>query len=121
MRARLALAMALCCAVFSPKALAQYSTTLTQTQYTLAANTDTIIALAKSARLSLCLFNAGSGFPAMYLAFDQAAVVGTGLFLGSGSPTGNGLCWSYNGSMVPRNAVHAISAAGTTVIVWEGF
>lgn len=90
------------------------------TQVTLAAATDTVVVGAHP-RNSLSVFNIGSGAsPAqMTINFDASAAT-AGMPLGSGSSIGNGYTWTATEG-VPDNAIHAYSAAGTTILVLEGY
>jgi hypothetical protein len=89
-----------------------------QTVVTLAASTDTTLGSSTSRRY-LCLMNIGTGL--LSLGFDQAAVAGSGWALEGVSVAGHqggALCWES--AIVAGSVVHAISAAGTTVVVMEG-
>lgn len=95
--------------------------TLTQTTVTLTAATDTTVVAANASRkyLALAVTNTGD---VNGMTFDgTAAVAGTGWPLGGASVAGkrgDGFVWEGDG--VPTNAIHAISTAGTTIVVLEG-
>lgn len=92
--------------------------TLTQTVTTLNAAQDATLGTA-AGRTYLCLMNIGTG--RISLGFDQAAVDGSGWALAAATAAGNqggSQCWESG--VVASNAVHAISAAGSTVVVLEG-
>ena len=89
-----------------------------QTVATLAAATDTVVG-SSSGRRYLCLMNIGTGL--VTLAFDQAAVAGAGWALEGTAVAGHqggSMCWES--TVVTASVVHAVSAAGTTLVVLEG-
>lgn len=93
---------------------------VTQTVYTLTAATDKAFdtSTMNGARM-LCVQNIGTGL--VNLAFGTAAVAATGWALNAAAGAGQGggqLCWS--GETVPRDIVHGISTAGSTVVVLVG-
>src|SRR5260370_391693 len=97
--------------------LAPSSLPVTQSVVTLAGGTDTILG-ASTSRRYLCLMNIGTGL--ITLAFDQAAVSGAGWAMepaGAAGHQGGAMCWES--ATVTASAVHAISAAGSTVGVLE--
>lgn len=94
------------------------SVPLTQTVVTLPAGVDTTLGSSNSRRY-LCLMNIGTGL--VTLGFDRAAVAGAGWAIEGASAAGHqggSMCWEN--SIVAASGVHAISAAGTTVVVLEG-
>jgi hypothetical protein len=98
--------------------VAPSSVPVDQTVVTLAANTDAILG-SRTGRRYLCLMNIGTDL--VTLAFDQAAVAGSGWALegaAAGGHQGGSMCWE--GTSVAGSVVHAISAAGSTVAVLEG-
>lgn len=91
---------------------------ITQTVVTLTANTDGVLIAANPSRRSLAVLNIDVGDAT--LQFNGAAVAGSGWCLPAASGAG-GMGGGYDwGSVPPTNAVHAISAAGTRIVVWEG-
>lgn len=99
----------------SPLAVAIAATTTT-----LSANTSAqlVNTAASQPRKSICIHNTGAG--RVNLNFGGAATVGTGIALesgGSAGAQGGGYCWT---DAVPTDAIHGISAAGTTVAVTVG-
>ena len=90
---------------------------VTQTVLPLAPGSDAILGSNKNRRY-LCVMNIGTGL--VTLAFDQAAVAGSGWALDGAATTGRqggAMCWEA--SVVVNGDVHAISAAGSTVAVIE--
>jgi hypothetical protein len=82
------------------------------------AGSDTILGSSTSRRY-LCLMNIGTGL--VTLAFDQAAVAGSGWALEGATTSGHqggSMCW--DNAIVAASTVHAISAAGSTIAVLEG-
>ena len=96
------------------------SVTVTQTVYTLTAATDKALnTVPTSGARMMCIQNIGTGL--VTLAFGTAAVAGSGWGLNAAAGAGQGggqLCW--NSSTVPRDTLHAISTAGSTVVVLVG-
>jgi hypothetical protein len=95
-----------------------FSVPISQTVVALAANTDALLA-SNTGRRYLCLMNIGTDL--VTLAFDQAAVAGSGWALEAAAANGHqggSMCW--DGTSVAGSVVHAISAAGSTVAVLEG-
>ncbi len=91
---------------------------ITQTVVTLVAGADTILGSSNSRRY-LCLMNIDTGL--VTLAFDHPAVAGAGWAIeGATAPghQGGSMCWES--AIVAASEVHAISAAGSTVVVLEG-
>jgi hypothetical protein len=91
---------------------------IVQTVIATPAGTDTVLGSSPSRRY-LCLMNIGTGL--VTLAFDQMAVAGSGWALEGATVAGHqggSMCW--DGATVAAGAVHAISAAGSTVVVLEG-
>ena len=112
-----ALMLALAPVAHSAEIVAPSNVPIKQTVVTLAANTDTTLGSSTSRRY-LCLMNIGTGL--MSLGFDQAAA-GSGWALEGVSVAGHqggSMCWES--AIVAGSIVHAISAAGTTVVVLEG-
>jgi hypothetical protein len=98
--------------------VAPSSLPLAQSVIAIPANTDTVLGSGISRRY-LCLMNIGAGL--VTLGFDQPAVAGSGWALESATTSGHqggSMCW--DGAAVAGNAVHAISAAGSTIVVLEG-
>ncbi|HKS88737.1 MAG TPA: hypothetical protein VJR70_04795 [Stellaceae bacterium] len=97
--------------------VAPSSAAITQTLVTLAAGVDATLGYGAGRRY-LCLMNIGTGL--VNLAFDQAATAGGGWALEGASSDGHqggSMCWES--ATVVGSAVHAISAAGSTVVVLE--
>ena len=97
--------------------VAPSSMKLTQTVVTLDAGVDTTLG-SNVGRRYLCVMNIGTGL--VSLAFDRAAVAGAGWPLDGASSSGHqggSMCWES--SAVAASVVHAISAAGSTVVVLE--
>jgi hypothetical protein len=91
---------------------------LTQTVVTLAAGVDATLGSSRSRRY-LCLMNIGTGL--VTLGFDQTAAAGTGWAIEGASVAGHqggSMCWES--AIVAQSTVHAVSTAGTTVVVLEG-
>jgi hypothetical protein len=98
--------------------VAPSSLPITQTVVTLAAGVDAILGTATSRRY-LCLMNIGTGL--VNLGFDAPAAASAGWALEGASDAGHqggAMCWEN--SIVAAGVVHAISAAGSTVVVLEG-
>ena len=92
---------------------------INQTVVTLTANTDAKIVSANANRRYLAICNIGTNVAA--LAFDVAAVAAQGWPLAAAPVAGEqGGTLIFEASGVPLQAVHAISTAGTTLIVMEG-
>ena len=94
------------------------SVPITQSVVTLAAGSDAILG-SNTGRRYLCLMNIGTDLRT--LAFDQAAVAGSGWALEGAAAAGHqggSMCW--DGTSVAGSVVHAISTAGSTVVVLEG-
>jgi hypothetical protein len=85
---------------------------ITQTVVALTAGADATLIAANPKRRFLAVANIGTN-PAT-LAFDVAAVAGQGW------PLAAGASFPWDGASVPTNALHAISTAGSTVVVLEG-
>jgi hypothetical protein len=84
----------------------------------LAAGSDAVLG-SNSTRRYLCLMNIGTDL--VTLAFDQPAVAGAGWALEGASADGHqggSMCW--DGTTVASSVVHAVSAAGSTIVVLEG-
>src|SRR5438128_626343 len=114
----LALALALASEAQAAEIVAPTSLALAQTVIAVPANTDTLLGSSISRRY-LCLMNIGAGL--VTLGFDQAAVAGSGWALEGATTSGHqggSMCW--DGAIVAANSVHAISAAGSTLVVLEG-
>lgn len=95
------------------------SVLVTQTVDTLTAATDKALTGTGAGIRMLCIQNIGTGL--VSLAFDTAAVAGSGYALNAAAgagQAGGSICWS--GETVPRNVVHAISTAGSAVAVLVG-
>jgi hypothetical protein len=90
-----------------------------QSVVTLTAATDTQLVAANPMRKYLALVNIGTGLAS--LAFDVAAVAGQGWPLSAASTAGDqGGAIFFEASAVTKQAVHAISTAGTVIVVLEG-
>ena len=119
---RAALAAAFICGHFPASRAAEVvipsSMSISQAVLTLAAGTDAIVGSTKN-RHYLCLMNIGTGL--VTLGFDRAAVAGSGWALESATADGRqggSMCWES--VVVASSTVHAISAAGSTIVVLEG-
>jgi hypothetical protein len=98
--------------------VAPSSVLLGQSVVALAAGVDAVIG-SNTGRRYLCLMNIGTDL--VTLAFDRAAVAGSGWALEGASIDGHqggSMCW--DGATVAGSVVHAVSAAGSTVVVLEG-
>ena len=98
--------------------VAPSSVPLTQTIVTLAAGADAVLGTGASRRY-LCLMNIGTGL--VTLGFDQAAIAGSGWAVEGASAAGHqggSMCWES--ATVVASQVHAISTAGSTIVVLEG-
>lgn len=98
--------------------VAPSSMPLSQSVVTLAAGIDTTLG-SSNGRRYLCLMNIGTDL--VTLAFDQPAVVGSGWPLEPASADGHqggSMCWES--SVVTNSVVHAISLAGSSIVVLEG-
>lgn len=111
-RARALLIVAGLAVASSARAEPPTSVLVTQTVQTLTAATDAALTGTGAGIRMLCIQNIGAN-PAT-LAFDVAAVAGSGWAVAANAS----LCW--NGDTVPRNVVHAISTAGTTIVTLVG-
>ena len=114
----LALTFAMAGVAHSAEIVAPSSVPIKQTVVTLAAGTDATLG-ASTSRRYLCLMNIGTGL--VTLAFDQAAVAGSGWALEGATTSGHqggSMCW--DNAIVAASTVHAISAAGSTIAVLEG-
>jgi hypothetical protein len=113
-----ALILALASEARAAEIVAPTSLPLAQSVVAIPANTDTLLGSSISRRY-LCLMNIGTGL--VTLGFDQPAVAGSGWAL-EGAITaghqGGSMCW--DGAIVAAGAVHAISIAGSTLVVLEG-
>ena len=95
------------------------SVLVTQTVQTLTAATDAALTGTGPGIRMLCLQNIGTGL--VNLNFGAAAVASIGYALNAAAGAGQGggsICWS--GDTVPSSVVHAISTAGSTVVVLVG-
>ncbi len=95
------------------------SVAVTQTVQTLTAATDAALTGTGPGIRMLCVQNIGTGL--VSLAFGAAATAGAGYALNAAGGAGQGggsICWS--GDTVPRDVVHAISAAGSSVVTLVG-
>jgi hypothetical protein len=113
-----ALSLALAGTAQAAEIVAPTSLPLVQSVIAIPANTDTVLGSGTSRRY-LCLMNIGTGL--VTLGFDAAAVAGSGWALEGAAAAGHqggSMCW--DGAIVAAGAVHAISAAGSTIIVLEG-
>ena len=120
MTAARALALTLALASDAPAAeiVAPTSLPLAQSVVAIPANTDTLLGSSLSRRY-LCLMNIGTGL--VTLGFDQPAIAGSGWALEGAATSGHqggSMCW--DGAIVAAGVVHAISAAGSTIVVLEG-
>jgi hypothetical protein len=87
---------------------------LTQTPVTLAPGVSTtVVAASNGNRNTLAILNRGANDADLNI--SGAAVVGQGILVAA-----NGGGYVFDLGAVPSNAVQAISAAGTTLIVLEG-
>ena len=92
---------------------------IVQTVVTLTATVDAVLVAANPNRKYLALCNVNTGL--VTLAFDKAAVAGSGWPLGeAGSAGDQGGAIVFESSGVTTQAVHGISTAGSTVVVLEG-
>lgn len=92
---------------------------IAQTVVALSAAQDTTIVAANPNRKYLAICNIGTSLAT--LAFDKAAVAGSGWPLGAADISGGqGGAVFFEASGVPQQAVHAISTVGTTLVVMEG-
>ena len=95
------------------------SVTVTQTVVALTANTDATLLAANPNRKFLGLMNIGTGQAT--LAFNGAATVNAGWILApynnGAVGAGGGLTWD---AVVSQDAIHAISATATTIVILEG-
>ena len=90
-----------------------------QTVVTLTATVDATIVAANSNRKYLAIININTGLAT--LAFDTAAVAGQGWPLSAAASAGDqGGAVVFEASAITQQAVHAISTAGTTLVVLEG-
>jgi hypothetical protein len=95
------------------------SVVLKQSVVTLTATVDNTIVAANPLRKYLAIVNIGTGL--VTLAFDQAAVAGSGWPLAAAGGAGQqGGAIVFEASALPMNAIHAISTAGSSVVVIEG-
>lgn len=95
------------------------SVVLKQTVVTLTATVDNTIVAANPLRKYLAIINIGTGLAT--LAFDAAATAGSGWPLSEAASAGEqGGAIIFEASAMPLNAIHAISTAGTTLVVIEG-
>jgi hypothetical protein len=95
------------------------SVSITQTVQTLTAATDAALTGTGGGIRMLCIQNTGTGL--VTLAFGGAATAGSGYALNAAAGAGQGggaICWNSNS--VPRDVVHAISAAGSVVVTLVG-
>jgi len=93
---------------------------ISQTVVTLTPGADVIVAPARP-RSYLAIMNIDRSDAT--LNFDKASVAGSGWILTAAyvsGAQGGGMTWG-SGEGVPVNAVHAISTAGTRLVVLEGF
>jgi len=98
--------------------VAPSSVPISQSVVTLAAGIDAILG-SSAGRRYLCLMNIGADL--VTLAFDQPAVAGSGWPLEPASASGHqggSMCWES--SVIAGSAVHAISQAGSSIVVLEG-
>jgi len=113
-----ALSLAIAATAHAAEIVAPSGVPIAQSVVAAPAGSDTILGSSTSRRY-LCLMNIGTGL--VTLAFDQAAVAGSGWAL-EGATTighqGGSMCW--DNAIVAASTVHAISAAGSTIAVLEG-
>jgi hypothetical protein len=98
--------------------VAPSSVPISQSVVTLAAGIDAILG-SSGGRRYLCLMNIGTDL--VTLSFDQPAVAGSGWPLEAASADGHqggSMCWES--SVIAGSAVHAISLAGSSIVVLEG-
>jgi hypothetical protein len=86
---------------------------ITQTAVALPANASTQVIAANASRKTLAILNRGANDADLNV--SGAAAVGQGILVPA-----NGGGYVFDLGAVPSNAVQAISAAGTTLIVLEG-
>ena len=113
-----ALSLAIAVTVHAAEIVAPSGVPIAQTVVAAPAGSDTILGSSTSRRY-LCLMNIGTGL--VTLAFDQAAVAGSGWALEGATTTGHqggSMCW--DNAIVAASVVHAISVAGSTIAVLEG-
>jgi hypothetical protein len=113
-----ALTLAMAGAAQPAEIVAPSSLPLMQSVIVIPGNTDTLLGSVTSRRY-LCVMNIGTGL--VTLGFDATAVAGSGWALEGAATSGHqggSMCW--DGAAVAGNAVHAISAAGSTLVVLEG-
>lgn len=100
------------------KASSPAAVAYTDTVKSLSAASDTTLLSATAGLKSVCLMNIGTN-PATFTNGASAAVVGNGQALSPAAGTGfqgGGYCFP----LPPTNAIHGISALGTTIIVTVG-
>jgi len=107
-----ALSLAIAATAHAAEIVAPSGVPIVQSVVAAPAGSDTILGSSTSRRY-LCLMNIGTGL--VTLAFDQAAVAGSGWALEGATTSGH-----QGGSMCWDNAIVAISAAGSTIAVLEG-
>ena len=92
---------------------------VTQTVQTLTATIDKTLVAVNPNRKYLAIANIGTGL--VSLAFDTAAVAGSGWPIAPAAGAGQqGGEMVWEASSITTQAVHAISTAGSTVVVLEG-
>ena len=113
-----ALSLAIAATAHAAEIVAPSGVPIVQSVVAAPAGSDTILGSSASRRY-LCLMNIGTGL--VTLAFDQAAVAGSGWALEGATTSGHqggSMCW--DNAIVAASVVHAISAAGSTIAVLEG-
>ncbi|HVC56392.1 MAG TPA: hypothetical protein VND95_10575 [Stellaceae bacterium] len=112
-----ALMLALAPTTHAAEIVASSSAPIAQSVVTLPAGVDTTLG-SDTSRRYLCLMNIGTGL--VTLGFDQTAIAGTGWALEGAATAGHqggSMCWES--ATVVASVVHAVSAAGSTVVVLE--
>jgi hypothetical protein len=114
----LALILGIARLTYAAEFVAPSSAPLSQTVVPLNAGVDTTLGSSASRRY-LCLLNIGTDL--VTLGFDQPAASGSGWALDAAASQGHqggSMCWES--AIVVASQIHAISAAGSTVVVLEG-
>jgi hypothetical protein len=98
--------------------VAPSSVPIGQSVVALAAGSDAVLG-SNAGRRYLCLMNLGTDL--VTLGFDRTATAGSGWALEGAAAQGHqggSMCW--DGTTVASSVVHAVSAAGSTIVVLEG-
>jgi hypothetical protein len=90
---------------------------ITQVAVTLASGTTTQILPRNETRVYLCIQNVGAND--LQIGFSSTLAAGLGVTLSPGGLGAQGgfFVWDSNG-FVPTNPVYAVSASGSTIVVW---